>query len=79
MEAGFYKYDVDVMYSSGSIFTGGYALLPQFKDTYTYPIDGWYWFNTPQEAAQFLGFSYASLLEGEEKTIQEQNETEAMG
>ena len=78
MEAGFYKYDEDVFYSPDNVFTGENALLSQMKDTYNYPVDGWYWFNNPQEAATFFGFSYASLLEGEERAIQEANELEAM-
>ena len=77
MEAGFYRYDDDnILYGSDNIFGAGYMLLAEFKDTYNYPVEGWYWFDTPQEASTKLGFSYASLLEGEEKTIQEEAEME---
>ncbi len=36
------------------IFAPDYVLVAEQKDTYTYPIDGWYWFDTPEEAHAFL-------------------------
>lgn len=32
-----------------------YTLDYQLKDTYQLPIDGWYWFNTIEEANIFFG------------------------
>lgn len=28
------------------------------KDTYTYPVEGWYWFNSEEEACTFLSIPY---------------------
>jgi len=28
------------------------------KDTYIYPVQGWYWFNTIEEAYTFFGLVY---------------------
>lgn len=31
------------------------------KDTYTYPVQGWYWFDTIEEAYAFFGLVYPTL------------------
>jgi hypothetical protein len=33
------------------------------KDTYTYPVQGWYWFDTIQEAYAFFGLVYTESTE----------------
>jgi hypothetical protein len=32
-----------------------YALYKENKDDYTYPVDGWYWFESLEEAQNFFG------------------------
>jgi YHS domain-containing protein len=34
-----------------------YMLVEESKDSYTYPIDGWYYFATEDEAKTFFGIS----------------------
>jgi hypothetical protein len=55
---GFYKVDPSgiVIYGPNYVFGpyDQYKLLREEKDTYTYPIDGWYWFDTEQEAYEFF-------------------------
>jgi hypothetical protein len=60
---GFYKIDS----TSGEVLCGPnfvygpydqYRLFRNEKDTYTYPIDGWYWFDTEQEAYDFFGVEW---------------------
>lgn len=55
---GFYKVDPSGIVIYGPNYVCGpydqYKLLVEEKDTYTYPIDGWYWFDTEQEAYEFF-------------------------
>lgn len=54
----FFKYqeDIDtVLEGSGWVLNKDYFLEKSKKDTYTYPIDGWYWFDTMEEAREFFG------------------------
>jgi len=45
---GFYKQveDGSWMYAENFVYGPDFELLKELKDTYTYPIDGWYWFET---------------------------------
>lgn len=38
----------------GSLFGPGYDLLLDEHETYTYPVDGWYWFETDEETEVIL-------------------------
>lgn len=61
----FYKVNPDVETPTQSdIFVGpNYVYAPTFsliatdRETYTYPIDGWYWFDTDAEAYAFFGIN----------------------
>lgn len=50
--SGFYKLDEseDILYASYAVYNKDYTLLKDQKDSFTYPVDGWYWFNTREEA-----------------------------
>lgn len=37
------------------VLNAAYELKAELWDTYTYPVDGWYWFATVDEAYQFFG------------------------
>jgi len=53
---GFYKYENEVLqYADTSILSCEYCLIPEDHLTYTYPIDGWYWFDNEEEAKKFFG------------------------
>ena len=44
--AGFYKLeDGNWLYAPNFVCSPDYELLMEFKDTYTYPIDGWSWYD----------------------------------
>jgi hypothetical protein len=34
-----------------------YMLLNEMKDSYTYPIDGWHWFDTEEEARIYFNIT----------------------
>lgn len=53
--AGFYKLENDaVLYADQGVLSPNYELLAQFHDQYTYPVDGWYWFDSADEAYAFF-------------------------
>lgn len=55
--AGFYKLDPDgvtVLYGPNFVLNSSYELWKEQHDSYSYPVDGWYWFDTEEEAYAFL-------------------------
>jgi len=57
--SGFYKIDLSgvVMCAVNFVYGGydAYQLFREQKDTYTYPVDGWYWFDTEEQAYNYFG------------------------
>ena len=50
--SGFYKLDNKLLlYGQNFIVSHKISLLREHKDSYTYPVDGWMWFDN-QEAAR---------------------------
>lgn len=37
------------------VLNANYELVKEKFDTYTYPVDGWYWFETEDEAYLYFG------------------------
>ena len=55
----FYKKDNDmVLEAPNFVLNKDYELRKETKDTHVYPIDGWYWFDTIEEAYTFLGIEF---------------------
>ena len=46
--AGFYT--KDLRYSNGNVHGPGFSLLTIEKDSYSYPIHGWTWYNSREDA-----------------------------
>jgi len=43
---GFYKLEEDNwLYAPNFVYAPDYTLLKEDKDTYTYPVDGWIWYD----------------------------------
>jgi len=43
---GFYKLDNDTwLYAPNYVESTGFVLIAEDKDQYTYPIDGWVWYD----------------------------------
>lgn len=65
---GFYKLDnTSLLYAPNKVTHKDYVLETVNKDTYTYPVEGWYWFDTKEEAETFftpLGYEPEELMEG---------------
>lgn len=52
---GFFKKDIDsILTGENFVFSPIVTLTKETKDDYTYPQDGWYWFDTFDEALQFF-------------------------
>jgi hypothetical protein len=56
---GFYKLENDNLLHATSmvISPSGYILDKDFKNTYEYPVDGWHWFDTENEARAFFNIT----------------------
>lgn len=51
MTEGFYKIDgEELLYAPNIVEGNGFVLIKQDKNQYEYPIDGWKWFNSEEEA-----------------------------
>lgn len=51
----FYKKDTDYIHTAPNfVIAPNYELRVENKDTYTYPVDGWYWFDTLDAALSFF-------------------------
>jgi hypothetical protein len=53
--SGFYKKDNGILlFGPNDIVSKDYSLFRESKDKHQYPTDGWYWFNSEQEAKNKL-------------------------
>lgn len=53
--SGFYKNDEGfVLHGHDIVCNSNYILNRDLKDDYNYPIDGWYWFDTIEDAYSFF-------------------------
>lgn len=52
MGPGFYKLDGSLFYAAHYVKNKDYELYKDQKDSYSYPVNGWYWFNTIEEACE---------------------------
>lgn len=58
----FYKEDNGSLLSGDNfVFSPIVTLKAEDKDNFTYPQDGWYWFDTEDEANSFLGLEKGLL------------------
>lgn len=59
-DSGFYKLDnTELLYGPNFVLNTNFNLYKEQKDTYTYPIDGWYWFDDENQARTFFGLPLA--------------------
>ena len=55
MNPGFYKLDNNqLLYGPNGIYAPTFTLLKENKDEYSYPTDGWYWFDDEDGAYAFF-------------------------
>lgn len=57
--SGFYKKELfELLYASNSVDTPNNQLIKSAKDSYIYPVDGWFWFDSAQAAYDYFGLPY---------------------
>jgi len=66
MNAGFYKFDGSLLYAANWVRNNSYDLNSSQKDTYSYPIDGWYWFDTLEDACLHFNLNIQDYMPREE-------------
>lgn len=65
---GFYKVnDTTLLFAKNSVLGPSVSIDRTEKDTYEYPIDGWYWFDTLEEAVSFFNLNIEDYTEQEQK------------
>jgi len=58
----FYKLDDGVLLAAPNfVLNQDYELRRELKDTYQYPVAGWYWFDTEPAARTFFNLPDAEL------------------
>lgn len=58
--SGFYKNENEsLLFGPNYVLNANYELRRETKDQHTYPTDGWYWFDSEEEARVALGVSHA--------------------
>jgi hypothetical protein len=54
--SGFYRMSEETLFfAPNAVRAPTYDLFRKDKDTYTYPVEGWYWFDTREAARAFFG------------------------
>lgn len=66
MNAGFYKFNGSLLCAANWVRSPSYELDVNLKDTYTYPVDDWYWFDTLEEACIFFNLNIQDYMPKEE-------------
>lgn len=59
--SGFYKLDGSLLFGPNFVLNMNYELRRYTKDEHTYPVDGWYWFDSVQEAHTFFNLEFPSV------------------
>ena len=56
--SGFYKEENgELLYGPNFVLNKNYELRKETHDQHTYPVDGWYWFDSEAEAKSFFNIS----------------------
>jgi hypothetical protein len=58
--AGFYRLTDRLSYATTAVYAPNITLLADDRDTYFFPVEGWYWFESLLEAEQFFNVNGAT-------------------
>lgn len=61
MNAGFYKFNDRLLYAANWVRSPSCQLHINDRNTYSYPVDGWYWFDTLEEACLHFGINIENV------------------
>jgi hypothetical protein len=56
MNPGFYKYESSNLLHGLKVLDANYYLDVENKDDHIYPVDGWYWFDSEEEAHVYFNY-----------------------
>jgi len=63
MDTGFYKNEEgNLIYAPNFVSSAMYNISIDEKDTYSYPVYGWYYFDTLEDACTFFGLNPEDYL-----------------
>ena len=56
IQEGYYRYEraSSHIQHANNVYNNAYTLLKSQQDSYELPIDGWYFFSTPEAACEFF-------------------------
>ena len=58
----FYKYQEDMLFEAPNfVESPNYQLYAEQKDSYSYPVDGWIWLDTIEEAYEHFNIAPPNL------------------
>jgi hypothetical protein len=58
LRSGFYKMiDGEPWYAPNAVFAPNYTLKKEEKDSIEFPVDGWMWFDSEQEAYEHFNYT----------------------
>lgn len=61
--SGFYKLDgSSLLFGPNFVLNANYQLFKDKKNIYEYPVDGWYWFDSEEEARIWFDLPAVSNL-----------------
>ena len=63
--SGFYKYESEQLLFGTTVLNLDYTLTVENRDDHTYPVDGWYWFESASLAREYFGIPGPELVEDE--------------
>jgi hypothetical protein len=69
-QQGFYKIDGSLLYGPNFVLNANYELRKESKDSHSYPVDGWYWFEDENTARGFFGLKLL-VLDSEGNYVEE--------
>lgn len=62
MSEGFYKYEEPFLLNGKWVLDAEYELHAKEKDEYNYPVYGWYWFDSREEALEFFNVTDEEVI-----------------
>lgn len=55
--SGFYKLDGELLHGPNFVYAPEFTLLKEHHAEYSYPVGGWYWFDSLEEAHAHFGIT----------------------
>lgn len=67
-ESGFYKFDGILLYGPNFVLNKDYELRKETHQNNTYPIDGWYWFDSLEDACNHFQLNIEDYIIDDSET-----------